>query len=150
MHEFVLDSEAHAGAEVPAALAGSGALAGGLAWANGGRSQTSRRSWLDTFDWRLYRAGRTLGQAACRGRTVLLLTGRDGELLASEVLTAGREPRWPSLVSYLPAGPMHELVEPVAGIRALCPVARATSRVTPLRVLNDDVKTVARLDGDCL
>jgi CHAD domain-containing protein len=150
MHEFVLDSEAHAGAEVPAALAGSVTLDGGLAWANGGASQTSRRTWLDTFDWRLYRAGLTLEQAACRGRTVLLLTGRDGDLLASEVLTAGREPRWPSLVSALPAGPLYELLEPVAGIRALCPVARATSRVTQLPVLNDDAKTVARIDVDCM
>jgi len=148
MHEFVLDSEAHAGADVPPALAGSVTLDGGLTWANGGRTRASRRSWLDTFDWRLYRAGLTLEQAACRGRTLLLLTGRDGDLLASQVLTAGREPRWPGLVSDLPAGPLHELVEPVAGIRALCPVARATSRVTQLRVLNDDAKTVARLDVD--
>jgi len=150
IREFVVDGVARGGAELPAALAGSVTLDGGLAWANGGRTRASRRSWLDTFDWRLYRAGLTLEHAVCRGRTELLLTGRDGDLLASEALAAGREPHWPSLVSELPAGPLHELVEPVAGIRALCPVARATSRVTQLRVLNDDAKTVARLDVDCM
>jgi CHAD domain-containing protein len=148
MREFVVDGEASADTDVPAALVGSVTLDGGLAWADGGRTRTSRRSWLDTFDWRLYRAGLTLEQAACRGRTELLLTGRDGNLLASEVLAAGREPRWPSLVSQLPAGPLRELVEPVAGVRALGPVVRASSKVAQLRALNDDAKTVARLEID--
>jgi CHAD domain-containing protein len=146
MREFVLDGEAPRDPDLLAVMAG--AVSQDLAWADGGRTRASRRSWLDTFDWRLYRAGLTLEQAACRGRTELSLTGRDGDLLASETLAAGHEPRWPSLVSALPAGPLRELVEPVAGIRALCPVVRAGSKVTQLRALNDDAKTVARLDID--
>jgi CHAD domain-containing protein len=146
MREFVLDGEAPRDPDLLAAMAGTVSV--DLARADGGRSRTSRRSWLDTFDWRLYRAGLTLEQAACRGRTELSLTGRDGDLLASEVLVAGREPRWPSLVSALPAGPLRELVEPVAGVRAIGPVVRASSKVTQLRALNDDAKTVARLDID--
>jgi len=148
MREFALDGEARADTDVPAALAGRVTLNGSVAWANGGRARTSRRNWLDTFDWRLYRAGLTLEQAASRGQTELLLTGRDGNLLASEVLGAGRRPRWPSLVSQLPAGPLRELVEPVAGVRALGPVVRASSKVAQLRAMNDDAKTVARLDID--
>ncbi|HUB40999.1 MAG TPA: CHAD domain-containing protein [Streptosporangiaceae bacterium] len=146
MREFVLDGEAPRDPDLLAVLAGTVSLE--LAWADGGRSRASRRSWLDTFDWRLYRAGLTLEQAACRGRTELLLTGRDGDLLASEVLPAGRQPRWPGLVSELPAGPLRELVEPVAGVRALCSVLSAGSKVTQLQALNDDAKTVARLDID--
>ena len=148
MREFAVDGEASADTDVPAALAGSVTLNGSLAWANGGRTRTSRRNWLDTFDWRLYRAGLTLEQAASRGQIELLLTGRDGNLLASEVLAARRGPHWPSLVSQLPAGPLRELVEPVAGVRALGPVVRASSKVAQLRAMNDDAKTVARLDID--
>ncbi|HTZ92409.1 MAG TPA: CHAD domain-containing protein [Streptosporangiaceae bacterium] len=148
MREFVLDGDARHGPDVLAAMAGGVTLDGGLAWANGGRSQASRRSWLDTFDWRLYRAGLTLEQAACRDRTDLILTGRDGETMAEQQLTPATAPRWPCLVSELPPGPIRELVEPVAGVRALCPVVRATSKVTELRALNDDAKTVARLAVD--
>jgi CHAD domain-containing protein len=148
MREFALDGGVPADAEAPAALVGTVTLDGNLTWANGDRTRTSRRSWLDTFDWRLYRAGLTLEQAAWRGRTELSLTGRDGNLLASEVLAAGSEPRWPGLVGQLPAGPLRELVEPVAGIRALGPVVRASSKVAQLRATNDDAKTVARLDID--
>ncbi len=142
MREFVLDDAARLGRAVPDALAGS------AAWANGGPVRVRRRIWLDTFDWRLYRAGLTLEQAGSRDRTELVLTGRDGGILATELLAAGRAPRWPSLVSQLPAGPVRELVEPVAGVRALCPVVRATSQVTELRALNADAKTVARLAVD--
>jgi CHAD domain-containing protein len=148
VREFVLDGEARYGPDVLVAMADGVTLDGGLAWANGGCSQASRRSWLDTFDWRLYRAGLTLEQAACGDRTDLLLTGRDGEILAAQQLAPATAPRWPCLVSELPPGPIRELVEPVAGVRALCPVVRATSKVTELRALNDDAKTVARLAVD--
>jgi CHAD domain-containing protein len=148
MREFVLDGEALSDPDLLAVLAR--AVSPAVAWGNGGRlrTQASRSTWLDTFDWRLYRAGLTLEQTVCRGRTELLLTGRDGDLLASEALVDGREPRWPGLVTELPAGPLRELVEPVAGIRALCPVVRTSSKVARLRALNDDAKTVARLDID--
>jgi CHAD domain-containing protein len=146
--EFVLDGESRRGPDVLAVVTGTVSLDGGVAWANGGRIRASRRTWLDTFDWRLYRAGLTLEQAAGRDRTELLLTGRDGETLATEVLAPGRAPSWPSLVSELPSGPLRELVEPVAGVRALCPVVRATSKLSELQALNGDAKTVARLAVD--
>ncbi|MGH3394055.1 MAG: hypothetical protein ACRDPO_05130, partial [Streptosporangiaceae bacterium] len=50
------------------------------------RRTTLRRTWLDTFDWRLYRAGLTLEQVTSRGTAELRLTGRDGTLLAAERL----------------------------------------------------------------
>jgi CHAD domain-containing protein len=146
--DFVLAGDARAGSDVLQAMAGGPSLEGGLAWANSGSVRASRRIWLDSFDWRLYRAGLTLEQVTCRDRAELVLTGRDGDVLAVERLPADRRLSWPSLVSALPAGPLRELVEPVAGVRALSPVARATSRVTELRALNDDAKTVARLAVD--
>lgn len=120
----------------------------GLAWANGGPVRAARRTWLDTFDWRLYRAGLTLEQVTAGGQVTLVLTGRDGEVLASERLAADTRITWPALLTGLPSGPLRERLEPVAGIRALQPVARALSQVRELRALNADAKTVARLAVD--
>ncbi|HUA42202.1 MAG TPA: CHAD domain-containing protein [Streptosporangiaceae bacterium] len=145
--DFVLEGDASASSDVVQAMGGPG-LDGGLAWANGGPARVSSRTWLDTFDWRLYRAGLTLEQVTAKGQAELVLTGREGDVLAVARLPANSKLRWPRLVSVLPAGPLRELVEPVAGVRALSPVARATSRVTELRALNDDAKTVARLAVD--
>src|SRR5262249_45235279 len=148
--DFVLDGDASGSSDVLQAMAGSASLDGRLAWANGSPAQVrvSSRTWLDTFDWRLYRAGLTLEQVTGRDRAELVLTGRDGDVLAVERLPADGKPRWPSLVSGLPAGPLRDLVEPVARVRPLSPVARATGRVTELQALNDDAKTVARLAVD--
>jgi CHAD domain-containing protein len=127
-----------------------------------------RRIWLDTFDWRLYRAGLSLEQQAGASGTELVLTGRDGERLAAQPVgsansgnhragndragnhSAGNQggPSWPSLIMALPPGPLRELLEPVVGIRALMPVARAASRIHGQRALNADAKTVARLAVD--
>jgi CHAD domain-containing protein len=142
--EFVVTDHAGATPDVGAALA----AADGLAWISGGAAGTCRRIWLDTFDWRLYRAGLTLEQTASRSGTDLVLSGRDGEMVACEHLTEASQPVWPSLLAGLPAGPLRELLEPVAGVRALSPVARGVSKVTELRALNGDAKTIARLSVD--
>ena len=109
------------------------------------RRSTLRRTWLDTFDWRLYRAGLTLEQVTSRGTAELRLTGRDGTLLAAEQLRAGarggRVPRWPALLAAVPPGPLAEQLAPVVGVRALLPVVRATSVLREQRVLNSDDKT---------
>ncbi len=144
--EFVLHDGATAGSDVLRSVAG--VVSDSMAWANGGPVSTCRRTWLDTFDWRLYRAGLTLEQVTAQGRVELTLTGRDGEVLASERLPAGGKVSWPSLLTALPPGPLRELLEPVAGVRALSPVARAASRVAELRALNADAKTIARLAID--
>jgi CHAD domain-containing protein len=113
---------------------------------------TLRRTWLDTFDWRLYRAGLTLEQVARRGggAAELRLTGRDGSLVAAEPLGAGRGalPKWPALIGGLPAGPLAEQLAGVIGVRALLPVARAVSVVHEQRALNCDDKTVAWVSTD--
>ncbi|MGO9297323.1 MAG: CHAD domain-containing protein [Streptosporangiaceae bacterium] len=145
--EFVLDGPA--AADPDTALAG---LPASLTCSAGGRPQTVRRTWLDTFDWRLYRAGLTLEQARSAQSADLTLTGRDGEVVAAAPLPAGRgEPvRWPALLGALPAGPLAERLAPVVGIRALLPVARAVSQVTGQRVCNRDGKTVTRLELDAM
>jgi CHAD domain-containing protein len=128
----------------------------------GRRSSTLRRTWLDTFDWRLFRAGLTLELLSGRGTSELVLTGRDGELVATEPTPASTMPsikpgttpsnghrlRWPSLIEDLPVGPLRERLAPVVGIRALLPVTKATSVRHELRALNSDEKTVALLAVD--
>jgi len=130
----------------------------------GRKSSTLRRTWLDTFDWRLFRAGLTLELLTRRGTSELVLTGRDGELVATEFTTAGEhvqngngrdaaQPagqrlRWPSLIEDLPVGPLRERLASVVGVRALLPVTKATSVRHELRALNSDEKTVAVLTVD--
>ena len=143
--EFVLHDSAGTGPDLLRAVAG--AASDSIAWANGGPVSTYRRTWLDTFDWRLYRAGLTLEQVTASAGAILTLTGRDGEVLASERLQRGAA-TWPSLLTALPDGPLRELLEPVAGVRALSPVAKAASSVAELRALNADAKTIARLAVD--
>ena len=84
---------------------------------------TVRRAWLDTFDWRLYRAGLTLEQVTARGTAELVLTGRDGALIAGRGRRAGTAvPRLPVArpPGVVPLGPLREHLEPVVGVRALC------------------------------
>ncbi len=145
--EFVLDD---AGASADELLAKAAAdVSSGLRVEHAGAASTCRRTWLDTFDWRLYRAGLTLEQSAARGAAELVLTGRDAEVIATEHLPGGAV-RWPCLLTGLPAGPLRERLEPVAGVRALLPVARATSKVRELQALNGDAKTIARLAVDMM
>ena len=150
VREFVLDDEAAPGCDV---------LPAGdrrFAVAENGRSRTLRRTWLDTFDWRLFRAGLTLELRSGRGGGELILTGRGGEVVSSApVGAAGRAAghsgppiRWPALVQELPIGPLREQLARVAGVRALLQVARATSVLTERRIVNTDDKTVARLTVD--
>jgi CHAD domain-containing protein len=120
-------------------------LATGFAVAGDGRPDRVRRTWLDTFDWRLYRAGFTLQQVSARGGvSELRLIGPDGLRLTAP---AGRV-RWPGLAEALPAGPVRERVARIIGIRALLPAGTALSQVRDLRLLNEDEKTVARLVVD--
>ncbi len=143
---YVLDSAAGAGSHVLRSLTATSDDQ--LGWANGGTARTIRRTWLDTFDWRLYRAGLTLQQVIRNGLAELVLTGRDGELVATDQLPAAPRPRWPALVTQLPPGPLRDAVAPAAGIRALLPVARAVSNVGELQALNEDAKTIAHLAVD--
>jgi CHAD domain-containing protein len=112
--------------------------------AGDGRPAKVRRTWLDTFDWRLYRAGITLEHVSARGAGELRLTGADGQRLTAQ---AGPG-RWPCLAGALPAGPVRDATARIAGIRALLPVGNAASQVRELRLLNSDEKTVARLVVD--
>ena len=110
--------------------------------ATAGPSRTLRRTWLDTFDWRLCRAGLNLEAAAGRGKSELVLTARDGEPVAAEL---ARGLRWPAKIDDLPVGPLREHLAAIVGVRALLPVVQGTCVQARLRALNVDDKTIAML-----
>ena len=131
-------------ADQPADEAVRAALAERFPVASAGRPRSVRRAWLDTFDWRLHRAGYTLEHVTGPRPGELVLTSPDGVQLSQR---AGRL-SWPALAGELPAGPVRDRLELLSGIRALAPVARAVSTVQDLRVLNTDAKTVAWIGLD--
>jgi CHAD domain-containing protein len=102
--------------------------------------------WLDTFDWRLNRAGLVL-EYEHRRRGGRLLLSRDGVPHAEQPVQHWRPGR-PRLASDLPAGPVRDQILKLASPRALLPMATAAGTVTVTRLLNADGKTVARLVAD--
>jgi CHAD domain-containing protein len=108
-------------------------------------SGTRRRTWLDTFDWRLYRAGLVLELEQARRGGQLLLSQADGTPRAEQPVT-----RWPPRhpPQDLPAGPVRDQIIELISPRALLPAASAVSTVSASRLLNADGKTVARLTAE--
>jgi CHAD domain-containing protein len=121
-------------------------------------TRRARRIWLDTFDWRLYRAGLTLQQVTDRNATELVLTTQDGTQITAVIDRTTRTrtpgtrtpgtPRWPARIEALPDGPLKDRLAKIIANRALLAVATATGQTSELRLLNPDQKTVARLHID--
>jgi len=109
---------------------------------------TVRTTWLDTFDWRLHKAGLTLEYVPRRGGSELRLSGAgpdpDPAKAATQLVTGWQSSR-PHLLAALAGGAVGTRVAGLVAPRALIPVV-ATSTVTAVyRLLNEDGKTVARL-----
>jgi CHAD domain-containing protein len=122
-----------------------------------GTGGARRRTWFDTFDWRLYRAGLALEYvAAHRGGELRLASirpatgdtrpaagpGADGDI--RQPVTGWLASR-PHRLQDLPEGPIAARVTGLAAPRALLPVVTVSSTVSVSRLLNEDGKTVARL-----
>lgn len=106
---------------------------------------SERRSWLDTFDWRLYRAGLVLEhRASSSGRSSLVLIDLEGRRLAQLPAPAGGTPD----VEDLPAGPLKDRIVGLAGLRTAFVRASAEGRVGMLAVLDAEGKTVGRVAVD--
>ena len=104
-------------------------------------SGARRRTWLDTFDWRLHGAGLVLEHEQTRRGGRLTLTGADGALITEQPVTGWQSSR----PAHLPAGPVTDRIGAQISPRALLPVARAVSTRGVFRLLNSDGKTVARI-----
>ncbi len=90
------------------------------------------RTYYDTPDRRLYRAGRVLELTERRGERSLVLRALGSpRALATEVMAAPLR-----FARDLPEGPLRATLAALAGPRVLLPMARVRSRVTPLSVLD--------------
>jgi CHAD domain-containing protein len=107
-----------------------------------------RRAYLDTADWRLFRAGRTLeadSPVASNGLAPhLVLTLRDpaGASLAGPTEVSVPVP---GLADELPEGPAWQEVAGAISDRRLVPQAEMETRVHRFSVRNSDDKTTARV-----
>jgi CHAD domain-containing protein len=114
-----------------------------------------RRTWYDTFDWRLHKANLTLqriesgrSNAATPGRLVLASTSdsRTADLTVSLADGGTGEVRAAQPIDALvPPGAMRSHLEPIVEMRALSRIVTLRTVVRTYRVLNEDEKTVARV-----
>jgi len=106
-----------------------------------------RTTWLDTFDWRLYRAGLILEYVPGSGGGELRLSGNGASAAGSHAtqLVTGWQVARPHLVADLAAGPVTARIAGPVAPRALLPVVTASTATHRYRLLNSDGKTVARL-----
>ena len=103
--------------------------------------EVRERTWLDSFDWRLYGAGSAL-VAECDADGPNL---RWQELASGRLLGSQRVAEFPRMVWDLEPGALREQLGPILEMRALLPQATEHSRGQALHVVNKDRKTVLRL-----
>jgi CHAD domain-containing protein len=96
-------------------------------------------TYLDTFDWRLQRAGLALTASRIGKQARLRVVTQDGQALDSIV------PRIPHFASELSPSPLSDLLQPVAKNRRLLPKARGEWTGILIGIMNEEGKTVARL-----
>jgi CHAD domain-containing protein len=96
-----------------------------------------RRVLLDTFDWRVRRAGGALGWSDGT------LTWRDRDTGHIRTVLQEACPRWPADVAM---GPVHDLLADACGVRILLPRVEIGVATRRYRVLGDLDRTVAWVD----
>ncbi len=98
-------------------------------------------TYLDTFDWRVYRAGGTLAlRVEGPARALVWRRGADERALRVDDSSTP-----PAFADDLPPGPYRDALGKVIDVRRLFPIASVTSERTVWRVLDDEGKTRVRL-----
>jgi CHAD domain-containing protein len=113
-------------------------LSAGLA-VDDGHPRELDRIFYDTFDGLLHAEGLALVHE--EGRLVLL----DGPTGGERAVLAAPRPNAPLSPSTLAPGPLRDALCDVCGIRVLLALVQVHSRVRPMRVLDDERKTVVRI-----
>src|SRR5262249_54011493 len=96
-----------------------------------------RYVYYDTFDWRLYNKSLMLCSTA---QTLLLQSLDTHTVLERATMTVP-----PVFLSDVPNGSLQEKVAPIIDMRALPPLFTMDPQCTPMRIVNNDAKTVLRL-----
>jgi CHAD domain-containing protein len=104
-------------------------------------AHTVRRTFYDSFDWRIYNAGMAL-HTDHDGSTWQLQWRPLNGSSQHPPLTLSAEPHF---AWDLPPGPQRSELADVLEMREIAPLLTITSRIHPLRMLNRDEKTVARI-----
>jgi CHAD domain-containing protein len=100
------------------------------------------RRFYDTFDWLAFDAGGAVEERLDQGRRQLLWHDlRGGRPSLAQPLDVD-----PGFAADLTPGPVRDGLRPVVGVRRLLPLVEVRSTVEVLRLLNDDDKTVVRLE----
>ncbi len=109
-----------------------------------GRPEVARRTWLDSVDRRLYRAGMALSATATATANThaetLELSGADGATVTAGPDTGG----WPRRLAGLP-DELRPRLETVLGVRALLPMVQVSGSSVAGRLLDAEGKTLLRL-----
>jgi CHAD domain-containing protein len=134
-HEFVVQGE------VPSPFAAVVSALRSRFTVEEGAPRTVQRTWLDTFDWRLHRAGLTLEHRTDAGRTELTLSSTSGLRISDEP----RGSTGPGRVDRLGADAISGRLAPIVGARALLAVAESEGALRDARLTNQDDKTVVRV-----
>lgn len=100
-------------------------------------------TFYDSFDWRLHAKGLRLAQIGTPHGSMLRLRAVDGSDVVDPV-ECGETPAWPA---DLPDGELKQRVARLLDMRVLLPLATIDGEVTEIRYLNDDTKTVVRLQN---
>jgi CHAD domain-containing protein len=104
-----------------------------------GRVRTSQRTFYDTFDGLVHRAGLSLVHADETWQLVERPTG------APRARLAGATAAQRVFVYELAPSPLRDALAPIVDVRALLPVARVRTRERALDVLDEQRKTVVRM-----
>jgi CHAD domain-containing protein len=106
--------------------------------------QRARHRWLDTFDWRLLRAGLVLRQDGRPPHTTTVLERLTGE----ELLAVRAEQPWPSTAETLNHPDLRAQLTGPLGLRAVLPLVEVTVRGAAASLLDGEGKTVVHLNVD--
>ena len=118
-----------------------------------GRRSTLRRTYLDTFDWRLHRAGARLSVETRRGRTTLRWSATgDADPYVLPIESGIR------FTKDLPEGYLRSALEPLVEVRALLSMGSVRAERLPARVVDGhgdatlflEIETWAPLDSSGL
>jgi CHAD domain-containing protein len=109
--------------------------------------ETLSRTYVDTSDWSVYRAGATLEWRNTPPLSILIWSGLD-RTKQTRVQVADVEPAFPA---DLPLGPVRERLLQIIDLRRLLPVMRIQTRIRHLSLRGARNQTVARLtlDASC-